>query len=312
MNLRAIQSYLTFRRAKAKCFAIILVLVGVMSHSVFDLAQQASATMCNPKSYTVKIIDQSVTGQSEVPSVEAVGDPHFRSFITSVTDHVLSKFMGKRPCQGNSDDEPIINLVFVRLPLVTSGNKPIAPVPSLDAPQSNVTCRLDSPWAKLTIRRSTSPLVRAVFIWNERQFLLDQVLLSGKKSGESHLLTVPLIPLTNRLFEQYARDYADSEILLSPSGERSQTTTNISKRIPADVLWLFRKSWQSTRGPFSNIARSAMTTTLERAAGGYTNLALALFDQCFASTQNSEQRYESILDVRDVISLNKYQIHQLN
>ncbi len=309
MNLRAIQSHLTFRRVKAKRFGIILVIV--MSHRVFDQANPTSATMCNPNSYAIQIIDESVTQQSEVPSVEAVNDLHFRSFITSVTDHVLSKFAEAMLCQEISDDKPMINLVFVRLPLVTSGNEPISPAPSLEASSSAVKCRIDSPWAKLTLRRSASPLVHAVFIWNERQFLLDQVLLSDEMLDESDLLTEPLIPLTNRLFEQYAGDYADSEIIRSPSREHSQTTTNISERIPADVLWLFRNSWQSTRGPFSNIAQSAMVTTLKRAAGGYTKLALGLFDQCFASTHHSEQRYENIHDVHEIISLDEYQIHQL-
>ena len=180
MNFRAIKLHFTFQRAKAKGFAIILVLVGVMSCSVFDLAQQTSATMCNPKSHTVQIIDESVTRQ-EILSVEAVNNPHFRSFITSVRDHVLSKFVGKSPCHEKSDDEPMIKLVFVRLPLVMSRDRPITPAPSLNTSQSDVTSRLDSPWATLTIRRSASPLVRAVFIWNERQFLLDQALMSGAR-----------------------------------------------------------------------------------------------------------------------------------
>lgn len=278
-----------------------------MSYSIFKLANVTSTTICNPKDYAIQIIDQSVTKQPGV-SVEQVNDQYFRSFITSVKDHVLSKFVRAMPCEENSNNESMINLIFVRLPLVTSGNEPLAPAPSLDAPQSDLTCRVDSPWVHLMIRRSTNPLVRAVFIWNERQFLVDQVLLSG---GESHSLTMPLIPLTNDLFEQYARDYADSEILRLPRGEHSQPTTPISERIPADVLWLFRNSQQSTRGPFSDIARSAMKTTLERATEGYTNFVMVLFDQCFASS-NSEQFYKSILEVQDVIPLEEYQIQRLN
>lgn len=309
MNLRAIQSHLSFRRVKAKCFAVVLVvvtLVVVIIDSKFDLANPMFTKMCNANGYAMNIIDEAVT-QQKIPSVEAVNDPHFRSFITSVRDHILSKFVGAMPCQKNSDEEQTISLIFVRLPLVTSGDEPIAPAPSLDAPQSDLTCRLDSPWARLAVRRSTSPTVRAVFIWNERQFLLDQVLLSGK----SHANIVPLTPLSNRLFEQYATDYADSEILRSPRGESSHPTPPISERIPADVLWLFRNSWQSTRGPFSGIARSAMRTTLERAASGYTDLTKALIDQCFASAK-TEIRYKSVLDLKNIFTLDQYRINQLH
>lgn len=265
-----------------------------------------SATMCDPNSYSIQIIDQSVTRLSEVPSVEAVSDPNLRSYITSVTDNVLSKFKGMKRCQENSNDEPMINLVFVRLPLVMSENRPIAPPPSLNAPQSDVTCRLDSPWAKLAIRRSTTPLVRAVFIWNERQFLLDQALMSDARASP----TQPLLPIDDRIFGQYVKDYTDSVLLAESPEARSAAQASISKRLPPEVLWLFRHAWQSTRGPFSTMAESALRSTVQRAAIGYTDLTKTLIDQCFASAK-TEVRYKSVLDLKNVFPLDQYQINRL-
>jgi hypothetical protein len=290
-------------KGKVQYLAIILlsILAGLSIYRVFDLTQTTAALMCNPNGYAIRIIDDSVT--SEVRSIEAVNDPFFKSFITSLTDYISSKFSGATPCEGNSGEKPMINLIFVRLPLVTSGNDPIAPPPNLDTSLPNITCHLDSPWVKLAIGHSNSPLIQGVFIWNERQLLADQVLLSNQNLS----LTAPLIPLSNHLFEQYATDYENSEMLRSISSENAQAT--ISERIPADVLWLFRNSPQTNFIPFSSAARSAMNTTLERAAGGYANLVAALFEQCFSSTQNSEQRYKTILDLRNILSIDEYKIH---
>jgi hypothetical protein len=111
------------------------------------------------------------------------------------------------------------------------------------------------------------------------------------------------MPLPNSLFRQYAQEYASAEIPHSP--EKSEV--NLSERIPKDILWLFRHAWQSTRGPFSNIARSAMKATLEKSGNGYTRLVMTLFDQCFAC-QVAERRYTSILDVHDVIPIEEYSL----
>ena len=291
-------------KIKAKLRYVVTIGLSVLTvfviYKVFRTTQATEAWMCNSNGYAIRIIDNSVT--SEVRSIKAVNDPYFKSFITSITDYISAKFSGAGSCKDNSGEEPMNRLIFVRLPLVTSGDEPIKPPPGLPTSRSNITCRLDSPWVQLAIRRSSSPIIDAVFVWNERQFLLDQVLLSGQRPS----LTQPLIPLSNRLFQQYAADYAGSEIMRSPSGENPQPS--ISKRIPADVLWLFRHSWQSTRGPFSNIAQSAMRKTVEQSANGYTNLTKTLVDQCFTSGK-TEIRYKNVLDLQQIFSLDQYRIN---
>jgi hypothetical protein len=299
MNWRVIRSYVGHRGAKIFVFGFIVIVVMlslVIGRSFFDLTKANSAEMCHPEGYTLQIIDESVAPKTRLNSIESVNDPHFRSYIASLAAHVSAKFEGSPPCQGQAENQSMLNLVFVRLPLVTSGDESIAPPPSL--PQEG-GCRLESPWAKLLIRPTVGAQVNAVFIWNERQFLVDQMLISGK----THASTLPLMPIPSSSFEQYAQAYANAEILPEPNSPQSDDL----EKIPDDLLWLFRHGWQSTRGPFSGIARSAMKTTLERSGEGYTRLAIAIFDQCFAC-QHAEQHYNTILDIRDVAPIG-YPVH---
>jgi hypothetical protein len=277
-----------------------------MNHIGFNLANTTSTTICNPNSYAIQIIDESVTRQPNI-TVEAVSNPHFRSFITSVTSHVLSKFVGMKPCPKSSDNEPMIKLVFVRLPLVMSRNKPIAPAPSLNATRSNTTRRLDSPWVKFTITRSPKPFVRGVFLWNERQFLFDQALMSGSHTSPSN----PLVPIDERTFGQFVKDYTDSVLLAASPEAQSAAQASISKRLPPEILWLFRQSGQSTRGPFYGFVMSALKATIDHVTEKYIDISKSLVDQCFASAK-TEIRYKSVLDLKNVFILDQYRINRLH
>jgi hypothetical protein len=287
-------------RARFQYMAVFLlsILASFVIYKVFGLTQPTEAWMCNPNGYVIRIIDDSVT--SEVRSIEAVNDSYFKSFVASLTNYISTRFPNAGSCTENLDRGAMSSLTFVRLPLVTSDNNPFAAPPKLSPSFPGITCRLDSPWVKLAIRNSDKPLIQGVFTWNERQFLADQALLANPNLT----LDSPLIPLSNRLFEKYAADYADSEILRSRSGKAS-----ITERIPMDLLWLFRNSPQTTFIPFSSAARSSMNTMPKRMAKNYINLTQKLFDRCFASAQKSEQRYETVLDLRNTISLDRYQIH---
>ena len=53
-----------------------------------------------------------------------------------------------------------------------------------------------------------------------------------------------------------------------------------------------------------------MSATLERGAAGYTKLVRALIDHCFVS-RSSAQHYDSVFDVKDIITLEQYRINQL-
>jgi hypothetical protein len=68
--------------------------------------------------------------------------------------------------------------------------------------------------------------------------------------------------------------------------------------------------WQSTRGPFSEMVASALKSTVERAASGYADLTKTLVDQFFTSAK-TESRYESVLDLKDLFTLDQYRVKDL-
>lgn len=286
-----------FARVEIKYLAGVFfsVWVGIMVYGMSQVDEPTVASMCSPDDYSVRIIDDSVTSEAE--NIKSVNDPNFRSFIMSMTDYIASKFSGTTPCKGS-----LINLVFVRLPLVTSGDSSIAPPPTLKVSSANLNCRLDSPWVKFAVRRSNSPLVDAVFIWNERQFLLDQVLLSGDRPSVSE----PLLPLSNSSFERYALDYGESEVEGIPSVDSVGTV--ITERIPADILWLFRNSPKTTFIPFSSVAHSQMQEILKSGTNGYTSFHKVIIDQCF-SAEKTDIHYKNILDLNKIFSLDQYRVN---
>ncbi len=79
--------------------------------------------------------------------------------------------------------------------------------------------------------------------------------------------------------------------------------------MPPEILWLFGNAWQTTRGPFSTIVDSALRSTIERGASGYTSLSKNLVDQCFALKK--EIRYKTVLDLKNVVNVEKYRINSL-
>ncbi|MCC3412035.1 MAG: hypothetical protein JGK24_12185 [Microcoleus sp. PH2017_29_MFU_D_A] len=135
--------------------------------------------------------------------------------------------------------------------------------------------------------------------------MFDQALMSGIRASPTN----SLLPIDEPMFEQFVKDYTDS-VLFAPSQARPAALASISKRLPPEILWLFRHAFQSTRGPFSRQVKSALVSVLERGASGYTELTKALVDQFFTSAQ-TEIRYESVLDLKDIFTLDQYRVKNL-
>ncbi|MCC3493885.1 MAG: hypothetical protein JGK35_25870 [Microcoleus sp. PH2017_16_JOR_D_A] len=231
--------------------------------------------------------------QTSIQSIDETGGRQF-----SGTD-------GMAQCHGDLKSSPEVKLFFVYRRLVTSVSPPIEGPFNLERTQSNGTRYLDSPWVKLTFSRSPRLVVRAVFPWSERQFMFDQALMSGIRASPTN----SLLPIDEPMFEQFVKDYTDS-VLFAPSQARPAALASISKRLPPEILWLFRHAFQSTRGPFSRQVKSALVSVLERGASGYTELTKALVDQFFTSAQ-TEIRYESVLDLKDIFTLDQYRVKNL-
>jgi hypothetical protein len=145
--------------------------------------------------------------------------------------------------------------------------------------------------------------VRAAFIWSERQFLLDQVLMSGQYSAPIK----NLVPVERHVYKQFLRDYTESVIFASSQEAETKALTHLAERIPPDLLWLFRHARQSTRGPFIGSVRSALNTTIEKVTEQYIELTKTLLSPFFSSAPFQE-RYESVLDLKGVFNLDQYRI----
>jgi hypothetical protein len=240
---------------------------------------------------STRIVDAG--GDRPVPgnAHESRQESPFKRFITAVTEHIVAK---------TGQDA---GLVFTFRPLIESQGTPGA----ADGPQMDDACRLESPWARLALRRSPDRFVRAEFIWNERQFLLDQALLSGAQAWPDE----PLVPISVQVFSKFAEDYAQTILLAATPEAAAEAVSGISKRIPPDLMWLFQHAWQSTRGPFAEFARAALADTIRLAGPRYIELAKALVDRCLTSGK-AELRYENILDLKEVVMMDHYRINRLH
>ncbi|MCC3505046.1 MAG: hypothetical protein JGK23_19975 [Microcoleus sp. PH2017_19_SFW_U_A] len=100
-------------------------------------------------------------------------------------------------------------------------------------------------------------------------------------------------------------------MLLAPSPEAQPAAlASISKRLPPEIFWLFRNTWQTTLIPFYMSVARAFELAVGKAAIGYTDLTKALIDQFFAS-ETTEIRYESLLDLKDLFTPDRYRINDL-
>lgn len=296
VNLR-IRSHKTI----AIIFIVSLLIVVLTMKSTY------SKQSCQNMQTSIQIIDETggkrLSGTSSLATLQ---DSPFKNYVTTISKHVSAKIDEIAQCHGDLKSSPEVKLFFVYRPLVTLTRAPIVAPFNLERTQSNGSRHLDSPWVKLTFNRLPMLVVRAVFVWNERQFLFDQALMSGIRA----LPTNPLVPIDEAIFDQFVQDYTDS-VLLVPSPEAmSAGRTSISKRLPPDIFWLFSNALQSTRGPFSGMVASALRSTLSRGASGYTDLTKALVEQFFTSAK-TESRYESILDLKDLFTLDQYRIKTL-
>ncbi len=220
--------------------------------------------------------------------------PGFASFVTTVTKHLAAKSTQEKLYLDNIESKGLSLLQFVPL-AINSGSR--SSVPPLEDRAFGV-CRINSPWIDLAIERSPVPFVRGIVRYNERQLLTDQAILDGVSN-------IPLgqaIPLTNDEFNRYADlEYAPSEIRRQPA------LKPIEERVPPDLLWLFRRAWQDSPGLFFGPAGASMRKAMETGAEGYTQIVIALIDQCFAY-EGAYIHYNSILDVADLVSIDQYKI----
>jgi hypothetical protein len=247
--------------------------------------------------------DDRIVSAAEIP--ESL--PHFRAFVTAVTEHVAARLAKNDLCINSAENVENMRsaarenrslLQFVRWPLFMNGEYLVPAMISFGG-RAPPSCRISSPWIDLVVDRKPVPSIRGIVRWNERQLLADQAVLAGAKN-------VPLgvaMPLSSGDRGHFIGEYERTEIgtIMRPAPKP------IEERVPPDILWLLRRSWQSTLSPFIGSVRYAMDNATKKGAEGYTKLVLTLIDRCFASDGVSF-RYNSILDAADLIPLEQYKI----
>jgi hypothetical protein len=278
----------------------VIVFVASLLSILLAVKSTHSVQSCQKMKPSITIIDESGGKRLAGNTLATLEDSPFKNYVTNVSQHISTKIEETSQCSRSSKSSPEVELFFVYRPLTTPATAPF----DFKYQKSNTIRLLDSPWVKIEKSSSQNHWGRAVFVWNERQFLFDQALMAGSQVSPTNLL-----PIDESVFGQYVRDYTDS-ILGVPQKDRSVAQANISKRVPTEILWLFRHAWQSTRGPFSGAVYSAQRATIKRAATGYTALGKTIFAQ-FLVSEKPEMRYKSVLDLKDVFSFDSYRVERL-
>jgi hypothetical protein len=245
------------------------------------------------------VSDVYTSPRSTIGSLSNVSNPAFRAFISRVLDNLQPK-VGPHKIVPTKDIGPnTSSLHFVRIAVASSGDQVWSDggVPAVSAEDG---CVIQSPWIEVTVSVTPKPRVTGTVFWNERQVLQDQAILGDL----TQVTSAPRHALPRSLFEQLAKQYADNEILRMPV---EQGAAQSAERVPPDVLWLFRHSPQSTRGPFSAGAEGAMQEIAQRAAGFYAELAATLVNRCLDAPR-ARYTYAGIGDVSGIIPLSGYDL----
>lgn len=253
-------------------------------------------SQCSVDTIPLQFVNETKSGPETTLAETNLSDfsSPFRNFVIAVMKHVAIRMENKKYCINGGENKSLLQ--FVNWPLITSVEAPLDPNQSIKTFTFG-DCRISSPWVDLAIEKGSDVRIRAVIRWNQRQLLVDQAMLAGERGLPSGVA----MPLRASEFKRMAKDYAVSEIL------HEQVATPIEEQVPPDILWLFRRSWQSTRGPFDMSARGSMDIAMEKAADRYTNLVIGLMDRCFVSS-HTDIRLLNILDVANPSTLEHYKI----
>jgi hypothetical protein len=284
----------------------VAVIAAVFLVLFFSGKNTYSVQGCRNMQASILIVDESGANKLSGSSVGALPDSPFKKYVTNISQHILLKIEETAQCNGDLKSLPEIKLVFVYRPLVTSPNSSIKEPFELKQPP-NTFKQLDSPWAKLAISSSPKLVVNAMFVWSERQFLLDQAVLSDASASIAN----PLLPIDDHIFGGFLQDYTDSVLLAASPEAKAAAQVSMAKRLPPEINWLFRHAWQSTFAPFSMEVDHALRATVQRGELSYAELTNVLVDQLLSTTK-SQYCYSSVVDLPEIFTIDKYKIYQLH
>ncbi|TYK65783.1 hypothetical protein [Colwellia echini] len=261
---------------------------------------------CSKENFNLKFYERSsFKNQSVKPittSIEDAGLRHrpypYKAFVVSIIQAVEDNLKKEEACH-NGDGKPVnITLEFIEENLVAWMNS----TELISLKTDDMSSQLSSPWLKIVIKREPEFNLHAVITWSARQMITDQVFLSGEVIPE----TFNPVPLTTEAVNKYRSVYVNAVLSSSDYIEDPK----ILNELPVDLLWLYRHSYQSTRGPFyDNISRLFNT-----ASSRYIELNRALVNQCFDVPNGDFKRYNTVLDLKNIVDtkfFDNYKIEKL-
>jgi hypothetical protein len=289
----------------------VIGLVTALLIVAFAVKTTYSEGSCQKQS-SIKIIDETGGNDSQIAFTGNGEVSPFKNYVTTMSKYTFNKIDEIGQCKGDLNSDPQVELIFVYRPMISNG---IAPF-EFKQMKSNNTVYLNSPWVKLMITRSPKLLVRAAFIWNQRQFLFDQAVLAGVPAPAN----VPLLPMDISILGQFQpyRDNIYSTILSFKSSKeyielesskqtKANALANLSKRYPPDLTWLLL---HSSNFDGKLLYTMAMYQVFSQQLESYIDLTKSLLNRRFA-LREAEQHYQNILDLKDAIDINKYRIDKI-
>jgi hypothetical protein len=241
------------------------------------------------------------TGQSELRSVmrystepvNTIKNKYFKKYINAISKYVFAKVDAMSQCRGASD-LPKVQLTFVYRPAISREINLFNDF-ILEKSKRQDIRQLDSPWARMTFNKSPLDL-KATFIWNERQFLLDQSLILGEKVWDHN----PPTPIALTVFNKWQSDY---------HAATTEQEAIIVRQLPADMRWLFMNAfinhcnWWGGGG-----ARCGLRDIMnDFDKPGYIDLNVALIDKFFIES-SPLLRYDNVLTIKGLFNINNLKI----
>jgi hypothetical protein len=281
-------------------FVVSLLMVVLPVQSGYSVPAQSCPNV-QPK---IQIIDES--GKLANAAPKSFEDTYFkRRYVRYLSQHLVARVCELISSEGLAESSPEIKLVFAYRPLMPesqSGNKSEF---NLDLSTSKVSRSLNSPWFKITMSKLPTLKIQAIFILNERQFLIDQALHSGTPMFRNHSAK----QISGETLRQYFQEYVNS-VMYAPSPEaRTLALESITKRLPPEITWFFKylerfpNSMSPDVPPPPIIIESPPLTRdiAPMAASKYLEPIKTLIDRFFASVATNI-RYRSVLDLPDLFT----------
>jgi hypothetical protein len=281
--------------------------------------------LCPPGAIQVRIAQAGPNG-SVVTAPDKIANGPYRAFVSAVLDQLPVVLASARQCQGAAQGKPVMEAVFVHSPLigVAGQTPPDRRKPSGGKP--SITHQLTSPWVIFDRDEAASPPLRAVFIWNERQVLLDQALLAGAPAPANPETS----PITYESLQDWTVRYVTDVLQLGSSANEGAALSdlaktmppdllwrmisaredaalsNLAKTMPPDLLWSMISAGQSTRGPFRMEVIYIINNALAKISKRQPLLSVKLIENQLINNANLKI-LKSILEAHQIIDFNGYE-----